>query len=143
MIKDKYLDQLRLYYDRSMKQLTNALFTIFGENHLRQVLFIKIAGNTTQPIIINELMNKRLVYFYISPSENISFKTNLWDLLPQTYDFAGTQGIDEIIFGGGFIDSPLGFNLTITSSIKFWFTSTTANDTLIKVVFHSTELVKD
>lgn len=143
MIKDKYLEELRLYYDRSMKTLQNALFTIFGENHKREVLFLKIAGGSTEPIIINELKNKRLVYFYITVSHDVSFTTNLWDLMPQTHDYVATAGIDEVIFGGGYIDSPLGFNLTISSTIKFEFTSTTATDTLIKLVFHTTELVKD
>lgn len=134
--------QLNDYYDRSERDLKNSILTVFGENHKRQVLFLKISGNTTKSILINELKNRRLVYFYVTCDNDISFKTNLWELMPQSFDHTTNVGIDESINGGGYIDSPFGFNLVISSTVKFIFSSLTANPTKIKIVFHTTELME-
>lgn len=135
--------ELREYYNRSIQTLKNSLFTIFGENHKRQVFFYKFAGNTDKEFIFNELNNRRLVYFYITCDNDIKFQTNLWELMPQSHDAVAGTGIDETISSGGYIDTPLGFNLTISGTIKFHIWATTANDTKVKIVFHTTELVKN
>lgn len=131
---------LKRVFELTLEENKNALFAIFGQNHKRQVLYIKIAASSTKPIILNALKNRKLVYFYMTANQNISFTTNLWDLLAKSHDYDSDVGIKEEIYSGGFIDFPLGYNNNIYETIKFKFTAETANATIIKLVFHTTEI---
>lgn len=131
---------LKRVFEMTLQQNQNALFAIFGQNHKRQVLYIKIPASSTKQIILNEVKNRKLVYFYMTANYDISFDTNLWDLLPKSHDYDSDVGIVEEIYAGGFIDFPLGYNNNIYETIKFKFTAETANVTIIKVVFHTTEI---
>lgn len=140
LLTPENINFLKEVFNMTLKENQNALYSIFGQNHKRDVLYIKIAASATRPIILNELKNKKLVYFYMTANYDISFKTNLWDLMPKSHDYDADVGITEEIYAGGFIDFPLGFNRDIYETIKFSFTATTANATIIKLVFHTTEI---
>lgn len=131
---------LRKVFEITLEENKRALFAVFGRNHKRQVLYIKIAGSSTKPIILNELKNRKLVYFYMTANYDIEFDTNLWDLLAKSHDYVSDTGLKEEVYGSGFIDFPLGYNYDIYETIKFKFTAKTANDTIIKLVFHTTEI---